>query len=83
MEKMREEFESWAVTADLDTSHYIDNGEMGDYCDVVAQYAWMGWKASRALLCIELPPIKNDSHKYNQALHDVSGVLQLSGVNYK
>lgn len=84
MEKMREEFEAWAIEKDLDTSHYIDNGEMGDYCDVVTQYAWLGWKASRSALCVELPAHwydeKNSCHV--MSLTEVTNALDKSGVPY-
>lgn len=51
MEKMREEFESWAMS---------DMGYMcvrvgGGYKDDYMNTAWLAWKASRAALCVELP----------------------------
>ena len=83
MEKMREEFEAWVVSAlgcDVaDTS----KDEHGVYNSLQTGNLYVAWIASRKALCVELPAIKNDSHQYNQALHDVSGLLQLAGVNYK
>ena len=51
MGKMREEFESWAMS---------DMGYMcvrvgGGYKDDYMNTAWLAWKASRAVLCVELP----------------------------
>ena len=51
MGKMREEFESWAMS---------DMGYMcvrvgGGYKDDYMNTAWLAWKASRAALCVELP----------------------------
>lgn len=56
MKTVREVFEDWAVEQDLDTSCYIDDGVQGDYCDVVAQYAWLGWQAA-----IELGQTSNET----------------------
>ena len=61
MEKMREEFEAWHIKQceadgmDLrDISSELDRNGDG-YVYIGAQYAWRGWKASRAALCVELP----------------------------
>lgn len=47
MNEMRLSFEEWAVITDLDTSYYVDNEEIGDYCDVVTQVAWLAWQAAK------------------------------------
>lgn len=59
-ELMREEFEAWAIreAAVMQYSFPQDvvyiNGN-GDYAIVWVQGAWLGWQASRAALCVELP----------------------------
>lgn len=61
MEKMREEFEAWHIEQckadgmdwrDLSSELERDGDE---YVYAGAHYAWRGWKASRAALCVELP----------------------------
>ena len=61
MKKMREEFEAWHIKQceadgmDLrDISSELDRNGDG-YVYTGAQYAWRGWKASRAALVVELP----------------------------
>ena len=85
MEKVREDFEVWAIEKDLDISHYVDDGKIGDYCDVVTQYAWLGWKVSRAELCVVLPSYRCD-HYYKDGVLDANKVfeaLEKAGVPYK
>lgn len=53
-EKMRAEFEEWAVTEGAN----IDIGD-SEYVDDITLGAWLGWQASRAALCVELPKIVN------------------------
>ncbi|MOA28400.1 hypothetical protein D3C78_1493410 [compost metagenome] len=55
-DKIRMEFEAWAG------DHYWlrefgPEREADDYCDAEVQTAWEAWQASRAELCVELPPI--------------------------
>lgn len=49
-EKMREEFESWAISCHMCT--YLDGVE---YRHKSTEWAWMAWQASRAALVVELP----------------------------
>ena len=49
-EKMREEFESWAISCHMCT--YLDGVE---YRHQSTKWAWMAWQASRSTLCVELP----------------------------
>ena len=58
---MREEFEAWHIEQceadgmdwrDLSSELERDGDE---YVYAGANYAWRGWKASRAALCVELP----------------------------
>ena len=49
-EKMREEFESWAISCHMCT--YLDGVE---YRHQSTEWAWMAWQASRAALVVELP----------------------------
>ena len=82
MEKMREEFESWAMS---------DMGYMcvrvgGGYKDDYMNTAWLSWKASRAVLCVELP--ENLTGEYyaegwNTCLEFVEGILEGAGVQCK
>lgn len=90
MDKMREEFEAWAMS---------DMGYMcvrvgGGYKDDYMNTAWLAWKASRSSLCVELPDSKNDYQSssyyedgwlkgFNHCLDEVSSILDSDGVQYK
>lgn len=84
MEKMREEFEAWAIS---DMGYMVARAGDGYKCDYM-NTAWLSWKASRAALCVELPTKINDdndahSYGYDSAITDVEMALELSGVPYK
>lgn len=49
-EKMRDEFESLAISCHMCT--YLDGVE---YRHQSTEWAWMAWQASRAALVVELP----------------------------
>ena len=85
MDKMREEFESWAMS---------DMGYMcvrvgGGYKDDYMNTAWLAWKASRALLCVELPPKYNYRYPepfndgFDCAVEEIEETLCKCGVPYK
>ena len=94
MEKMREEFEAWHIKQceadgmDLrDISSELDRNGDG-YVYIGAQYAWRGWKASRAALCVELPSKINDdndlfSYGFDSAISSAEVSLENAGVSYK
>lgn len=77
MDKMREEFESWAMS---------DMGYMcvrvgGGYKDDYMNTAWLSWQASRAALCVQMPRCCNeeqDSYRLN-----VIDSLDDAGVSYE
>lgn len=52
-ESMREEFEAWLDSAGFEVRryHHIDG-----YHGSEQMAAWAAWQASRAALCVELPP---------------------------
>ena len=86
MEKMREEFEAWHIKQceadgmDLrDISSELDRNGDG-YVYIGAQYAWRGWKASRAVLCVELPENCKGMALTVSELHKQ---LEKAGVSYK
>lgn len=51
---MREEFESWLAPSWSRDTYPEDEGEV-EYVDDWVQVAWVGWRASRAAIEIELP----------------------------
>ena len=79
MDKMREEFESWAMS---------DMGYMcvrvgGGYKDDYMNTAWLSWQASRAAQCVNLP----DSERsvdcgYVLYRSDVEQALDDTGIRY-
>ena len=77
-EKMREEFESWAISCHMCT--YLDCVE---YRHQSTEWAWMAWQASRAALVVELPGAIWCSLAYHEAINDVKEALDDAGVGYK
>ena len=76
MKKMREEFESWAIS---DMGYMVARVGDGYKCDYM-NTAWLSWKASRAALCIELPENCKGMALTVSELHKQ---LDKAGVSYK
>ena len=86
MDKMREEFEAWHIEQCKangmdwrDLSSELDRDGDG-YVYTDAQYAWRGWKASRASLCIELP---ENCKGMALTVDEFHKQLDKAGVTYK
>ena len=79
MDKMREEFEAWAVNYNLARSDW------GNYSDRHVNNMWKSWKASRAALCVELPRQWFDDGLDCDLMeaHQVGKALDEAGVQYK
>lgn len=77
-EKIREEFESWAISRHMCT--YLDGVE---YRHQSTEWAWMAWQASRAAMVVELPGAIWCSLAYHEAINDVKEALDDAGVSYK
>lgn len=95
MEKMREEFEAWHIKQceadgmDLrDIRSELDRNGDG-YVYIGAQYAWAGWKASRAALCVELPskmrsePLSLYDIGFNDGIDGAIECIEEAGVSHK
>ena len=76
-EKIREAFESWAISCHMCT--YLDGVE---YRHQSTEWAWMAWQASRAALVVELPGAIWCSLAYHEAINDVKEALDDAGVSY-
>ena len=79
MDKMREEFEAWAVNYNLARS------DCGNYSDRHVNNMWKSWKASRAALCVKLPCSwyqDREGYILNRE-DDVKSCLDEAGVNYE
>ena len=76
MEKMREEFEAWAIS---DMRYMVARVGDGYKCDYM-NTAWLSWKASRAALCVELPENCKGMALTVSELHQQ---LDKAGVSYK
>ena len=82
MDKMREEFEAWAINCDLCTFAVGD-----EYKYMTTEWAWRAWKASRATLCIELPDswiageLGDDANVISAV--EIMESLEDAGVSYK
>ena len=77
-EKMREEFELWAISCHMCT--YLDGVE---YRHQSTEWAWKAWQASRSALVVELPGAIWCSLAYHEAINDVKEALDDAGVSYK
>ena len=82
-EKMREEFESWAISCHMCT--YLDGVE---YRHQSTEWAWMAWQASRAALVVELPQKPYCAQgmaypDYSDALNDCREAIESVGVKCK
>lgn len=75
MDKMREEFEAWAINCDLCTFAVGD-----EYKYMTTEWAWRAWKASRAALCIELP---ENCKSMALTVDEFHKQLDKAGVPYK
>ena len=76
MDKMREEFEAFAIS---DMGYMVARAGDGYKCDYM-NTAWLSWKASRAALCIELPENCKGMALTVSELHKQ---LDKAGVSYK
>ena len=83
-EKMREDFEEWFSEYSLPCEgDWFKRDSCGDYDSPSTHDAWMGWKASRAALVVELPGAIWCSLAYHEAINDVKEALDDAGVSYK
>ena len=88
MDKMREEFELWYMelkcthgVSEQDLAYEIEFDEkVGEYECANAEYAWRGWKASRAALCVELP---ENCKGMALTVSELHRELDRAGVSYK
>lgn len=63
-EKIREQFESWAVEEAKRRDYkfmgnVLKRDPSGEYSTTWVDMAWIGWEASRATLVIELPNLES------------------------
>jgi len=79
-EKIREAFESWAISCHMCT--YLDGVE---YRRQSTELAWMAWKASRAALVVELPAQWSNECCADEVMFSgqVIDALDDAGVSYK
>lgn len=84
MDKMREEFEQWFEDDSFPLeANWFKKDDDGDYCLTSTDFAWEGWKASRATLCVELPCSLGYPNNDMVYLSDVEERLEKAGVSYK
>lgn len=60
MDKMREEFEAWFFG---EFKYRPLSREDGSYITVSARSSWLGWQASRAYVCVQMPRCWNDEQR--------------------
>ena len=96
MDKMREEFETWVKSyAEKIKYKYMDRVLLRDsadgYMSTWVDSAWIGWKASRAALCVGLPSFENgsirgysgDCEEASMVVDCVAESLEKAGVSYE
>lgn len=89
MDKMREEFEEWAVSAGYWTKMVVDESDgcsVAIYANGQTRSAWQAWQASRKALVVELPTTWNASFTEKAIVMDADSVveaLDTAGVAYK
>ena len=76
MDKMREEFEAWAIS---DMGYMVARAGDGYKCDYM-NTAWLSWKASRDALCVELP---ENCKGMALTVDEFHKQLDKAGVSYK
>ena len=76
MDKIRKEFEEWAIS---DMGYMVARVGDGYKCDYM-NTAWLSWKASRAALCIELP---ENCKGMALTVSELHRELDRAGVSYK
>ncbi|HDR2874356.1 TPA: hypothetical protein QCK10_001478 [Enterobacter roggenkampii] len=90
---MREEFESWLPPSWSRDTYLEDEGEV-EYVDDWVQGAWVGWRASRAAIEIELPAkIEREVRDtdidderrwgHNDAIRDCAEAIRAAGIKVK
>lgn len=79
---MREEFESWLAPSWSRDTYLEDEGEVA-YVDDWVQGAWVGWRASRAAIEIELPAwfVSDAIAVYDR--DEVDEVIRAAGIKVK
>ena len=89
-EKIRDEFEEWFSEYSLPCEgDWFEMDSCGDYYYPSTHDAWMGWKASRAALVVELPPEREerfiDSYQegWNDAIDSCRVRVESVGVTCK
>ena len=81
MEKMREEFEQWFEDDSFPLeANWFKKDDDGDYCLTSTDFAWQSWKASRAVLCVELP---ENCKGMALTVSELHRELDKAGVSYK
>lgn len=88
MDKMREEFEEWAVSAGYITKMVIpmtgeDSQKKAIYANGQTRSAWKAWQASRKALVVELPDFFVSGIDAAVYRDDVIEALDAAGVSYK
>lgn len=84
MDKMREEFEAWALEF-----HGYSSGLTagGFYYISKMDELWESWKASRAALCVELPELEEPSGVLGIGFNVAKGLFisrfMEAGIRYK
>ena len=87
MDKMREEYEAWFCSTmpyKIAKESWFAVMDDGDYIITDVQAGWAGWKASRAVLCVELPKqYSTDSIGSAYCVDAVIDSLDAVGISYK
>lgn len=88
-EKMREEFEAWALARFINSETMNpllrDPEESDEYLYTMVNMAWVAWQASRAALVIELPEdyCYDSSGEAYLVIRDCREAIEAAGLKVK
>ena len=86
MDKCREEFEIFwtARCCGLGIECVLTRLINGDYCDIKAYYAWIGWKESReSMKAIKLPEATFETPSGDNALREDAVIEAITSAGYE
>ena len=77
-EKMREEFEAWAIEGW--PGERLAKFANGDYCGHTLNFCWLSWQASRSAVVVELPQQSGVNPDWNQAIRYCHQAIESAGL---
>lgn len=85
MDKMREDFENWAVSTKdhFGVPFFTIKNANGKYVDHGTEISWQAWQASRQALVVELPKLLFNCEIDAIDYVDTVKAIKSAGIKYK